>query len=840
MTRTAWWSQAWRNIWRDARAGELRLLLVAVVLGVAGLSAVGFLSDRLNAGLQRDARQLLGGDVVVVSDQPTPVDIVAHAQASGLHGVTSLSFPTMARAGKGEGSRLVALKAVESGYPLRGHLQVATDAHDAMQVRDVNDIPAPGEVWVELGVLEALDMNLGDDLLLGNSRMRVSRLLVREPDRGVGFMNFAPRVLMNQADLAATGLVQPASRVAWRYALVGSESAVRDFSTWLESEVKKPEVRGVRIESLESGRPEMRQTLDRAGKFLNLVAMLAALLSAVAVALAARTFANRHLDDCAMLRVLGVPQRHIAFGYALEFVCIGALASLLGVGLGYALHGLFVNLLAGLINTELPPASGWPVLHGVGVGLTLLLAFGLPPVLQLAHVPALRVMRRELGDLKPVTWLVWVLGLSGFAALLLLVSRDVRLGAIVVAGFAAALMVFAALARVAVWLLRRLVREGVAPTWLMLATRQVCARPGYVMVQVSALAVGLLALFLLVLLRTDLISSWRDATPVDGPNRFVINIQPQQADAFREYLSRSGVTRYDWYPMVRGRLVAVNGQPVVSERYQDDRAKRLIDREFNLSYTQVAPSHNTLTAGQWTRDQADTLSLEDGIAKTLGLQLGDELQFDIAGMLRNARVTSLRKVDWTSMRANFFVMFPVAQLGDVPVTYIAAFRAPAVSGFDNRLVAQFPNITTVDMGATLNQVQHVLEQVVQAVEFLFVFTLLAGLVVLFAAASATRETRARDYAVLRALGASNPLLSRVQRAELLGVGALAGWLASCVALGLGWALTRYVFEFDWTAPWWVPFAGLLSGAVLAWLAGWWSLREILRRPVTQTLREASQ
>ena len=863
----AWWSIAWRNLWRDARAGELRLLMVAVALGVAALSSVSFLADRMNAGLQRDAGQLLGGDAVVVSDTPTPAHIVTYAQGVGLKGVTTLSFPTMARADQTQGgeSRLVALKAVEEGYPLRGQLKVSLSLAQAQaalmqgaapgsagdaraELVTTTDIPAPGEVWVELGVLEALGLDTQDSLMLGNSSLRITRVLMQEPDRGAGFMSFAPRVLMNSANLAATALVQPASRVTWRYAVVGPAAAVQRFNDWATLESKKPEVRGVRVESLEAGRPEMRQTLDRAGKFLNLVALLAALLSAVAVALAARAFAARHLDDCAMLRVLGVSQRSMALAYSLEFVCVGGVASVLGLGLGYGVHLLFVQLLAGLVDTALPGASVWPVIYGLGTGLTLLLAFGLPPVLQLASVPALRVMRRDVGQLKATTLSVWALGLFGFAVLLVAVSRDLKLGLMVVGGFAGAVGVFAGMAWVAVWLLRRTVREGTASPWLMLATRQISARPVYAMVQVSALAVGLLALALLVLLRTDLVSSWRNATPADAPNRFVINIQPTQADDFLHSLRDAGVAKFDWYPMVRGRLVAINQQGVVPEHYKDERAQRLVDREFNLSYSASAPAHNTIVGGAWVPEEANAMSVEEGIAKTLGLKLGDVLRFDMAGVLHEARITSIRRVDWTSMRANFFVMYPVSRMADVPLTYIAAFRAPAPAllpghsagpSFDNQLVRRFPNVTNVDMGATLNQVQQVLGQVVQAVEFLFLFTLAAGLVVLFAAVTATREERAREYAVLRALGASNQLLARVQRAELAGVGALAGFLAACVAMALGWGLARYAFEFNWNPSPWVPLVGAVTGALLALAAGWWGLREVLRRPVVQTLRQAS-
>ena len=830
----------WRTLWRDLRAGELRLLIVAVTLAVAALTAVGFFADRLNGGLARDARQLLGGDAVISSDNPTPAAFVDKARALGLKSVTTLGFPTMGRAGEaqGGGSRLVALKAVADGYPLRGNLKVALKPDS--EVTTTRDIPAAGEVWVDAPLLEALGLKTGDTLLLGDSQFRIARVIVVEPDRGAGFMSFAPRVMLNRADLPATRLVQPASRLTYRFAVAGDDAQVSAFVKWALLEEKNPAVRGVRIESLEGGRPEMKQTLDRAEKFLSLVALLAALLSAVAVALGARGFAASHLDDCAMLRVLGQSQRTIALAYAFEFVLIGLFASALGVAIGFGVHYVFVLLLAGLVESSLPAATLWPAGFGIGMGLTLLFAFGLPPVMQLAQVPPLRVIRRDVGSLKPASAAVLAIGVLGFAALLLAASSDLLLGAIAVGGFAGAVLLFAALSWLAVKLLRRSVNEATAPRWLVLATRQISARPAYAVVQVSALSVGLLALMLLVLLRTDLIASWRNATPADAPNRFVINVMPEQNAAFQDKLRAAGVSKYDWYPMIRGRLIAVNGSAVSPDAYTDDRARRLVDREFNLSNTPVQPPHNEVVAGRWQAEERGGLSLEAGIAKTLGLKLGDSLRFDIGGVTTDAKVTSLRKVDWGSMRANFFVIYPVTVLPDVPVTYMTAFHAPEVKGFDNELVRAFPNITNVDMTSTLNQIQGVLDKVIRAVEFLFAFTLAAGVVVLFAAVTATREERAREYAIMRAVGARASLLRQVQRAELIGVGLLAGFLASLVAGVVGWGLARYVFDFEWTASLLLPLFGSLAGAVLALAAGWWGLREVLNRPVVETLRRSSE
>ncbi|MCC7456345.1 MAG: FtsX-like permease family protein [Nitrospira sp.] len=834
---------AWRQLRRDLRAGELRLLLVAVMLAVAALSAVGFFADRINGGIARNARALLGGDAVVASDQPAPPAFAERAAALQLKTATQVAFPSMARAAdaRGGAARLAAVKAVSRGYPLRGSLTLR-DATGAETI--VAAAPPRGHAWVDAALLDALQLRLGDTLLLGDAALAIDRVIALEPDRGAGFASFAPRVMINEADLDATGLIQPGSRATYRLAVAADgargDEQVAAFVQWAEAQRKAQAMRGLRVESLASGRPEMQQTLDRAHKFLNLVALLAALLAAVAVAIAARDFAQRRLDDCAVLRVLGAPQRAIGGAHALEFIGVGLVASVLGIVLGLLVHQVFVALLGSLVSAaQLPPPSARPALFGLGVGMTLLVSFGLPPVLQLARVPPLRVIRRDLGSLRPASLAVLAAGVAGFVALLLAASSDWMLGALAVGGFAAAVALLAGLSWLAVRGLKAAVPESRAPRWLVLATRQVAARPAYAVLQVCSLGVGLLALALLVLLRTDLISSWRAATPADAPNRFVINLQPEQAQPFRERLREAGVARYDWFPMIRGRLVSINGKPVAPDTYADDRARRLVEREFNLSHAAAPPAHNRIVAGRWSADERDALSVEEGLMQTLHLQLGDRLGFDIAGQVVNARITSVRKVDWSSMHVNFFVMFPVSRLDDLPLTYISAFRAPPVRGFDNALVREFPNITDIDVSAQIAQVQSVLDQVVRAVEFLFGFTLAAGLVVLFAAVSATRDAREREFAVMRALGAGSALLARVQRAELLGVGALAGLLAASAAVVVGWLLARYVFEFSWNAKPWVPLAGALAGALLALAAGWLGLRGVLRRPVVETLRRAA-
>jgi putative ABC transport system permease protein len=834
MTWSHLFRQALRMTARDWRAGELRLLAAALVTAVAAVTSVGFLVDRIRLGLERDASQLLGADLVLSSDSPIDAALAGRARAAGLQTADTVVFPSMALSeSDGDRNALAAVKAVSPGYPLRGRLRVseAPGADDAPTV----DVPAPGDAWVDAQLLQAIGASVGDRVKLGESSFRIARVIAIEPDRGAQFINFAPRVMLNVADLPATQLIATGSRVTYRLLIAGEREAVRAFRTTLDTQL----ARGQRLESLEGGRPEMQRTLERAQRFLALVALLAAMIAAVAVAAGARRFSLRHLDSCAMMRCLGLAQADIFRLFALEFLVVGLAACVVGMLAGYAFHFGLLAMLGSLISTTLPLPSLLPAVQGFACGLVLLLGFALPPLAQLRQVPPLRVLRKDIGLPTGRAALGYLVGLIGFFALLLWSADDLKIGALTAGGFAIGLVVFALVAWLALQLLRplRAMTGKLGISWRF-ALAAVQRRPAATVVQLVSLAVGLMALLLLTVTRTDLVNAWRSSAPPDAPNRFIVNIQPDQVAALAERLRAAGVDA-PINPMVRGRLVEVNGRPVGPEDFSGDRAQRLVDREFNLSYATDAPTHNRITAGRWFRDGSDELSIEVGIADTLGLKIGDAMTFDIVGQRVTARITSLRKVNWDSMRANFFVIMPPSLLADKPASFITAFHLPAARAtFSGELLREFPNLTVVDTTAVFRQVQAVIDQVVAAVEFLFVFTLAAGVLVLYAALASSRDERVREAGLLRALGASRQQLSRAQVAEMICIGGLAGFLAAAGASGIGWALARYAFEFDYVVSPWVFVSGIGGGALAALVGGWFGLRGVLNTPPLATLREA--
>lgn len=836
-----------RLLKRDWRSGELGLLLVALVIAVASIASVGFFVDRMRQALSQQATQLLGADLVLASDAPLEADMPARARTLGLQMAEVVVFPSMALAG--ERHVLASVKAVSPDYPLRGQLQLRQTQGQGM--RPARAGPGPGQAWVDPQVLSALGLPMGGSLQLGESRFEVTALIALEPDRGTNFVNFAPRILIAVQDLEATGLIQPASRVSYRRLFAGEPERIANFKTWLETRIKSSRGKGLRIESLEAGRPELRATLERAEQFLGLVGFLSALIAAVAVGLAARRFVARHLDACAVMKAIGMTQPRLVSLLLLELLLLALVGAVIGAALGWAVHFALVAGIRGVMQIALPAPSMMPALQAGLAGTVLLLGFAAWPFITLAGVPPLRVLRRDLSGAPSPVWGGIAAALS-FGLLLFLFAANRKLALMVLAGFAAGALLFALAGMIALWALaglRRLLSRqaarkagGMAGRWMVLrlALASLTRRRAAVITQTVALSVGLMALLVLTITRTDLIEGWRRASPPDAPDRFVINIQPDQVAGVREALVGAGIAQPELSPMIRGRLIEVNGQPIRSERLDNERAQRLVEREFNLSTMTEAPLHNRLLEGRWYAPQAREISAEQGIMKTLGLRMGDELAFDVAGERITARISSVRKVSWDSMRVNFFMILSPALVTNAPRTYITAYREPASSSpaasLDQRLVKAWPNLTVFDTGNIVRQVQTMLEQVVGAVQVLFLLTLLAGLVVLYGALASSRDEREQEAGLMRALGASRAVLARAQLWEMFLAGALAGVLAACAALALGAVLAEFIFEFSLPTRWPVLGLGALAGGILSLVAGWIGLRRVFESSPMQTLR----
>lgn len=816
---------ALRMLRRDLRAGELMAVFVALVIAVAALSSVNLFADRVQRALKIHAAELLAANLLINSDHPVPEAFADEARRRGLKLAETRVFSSMALHPRG--AQLVTAKAVSSSYPLLGKLQMLRPPASAAGA------PPSGEVWVDERMAQRTGIGIGQYLQLGNSRLKVAGVVSREPDAALDLFSFVPRVLLNLDDLAATGLVTQGSRVRYRLQMAGPPQVVADYRRWAEPRLG----RGERIEDVSDARPEVRSAIQKAQRFLGLASMVAVALAVIAIALATRRYVQRHLDSAAIMRCLGATQARLWQIYLWQFLLLALAAGLVGALAGALLQMALVALLGTLVDAALPSPAYGLLLQTVALGTAVMLAFAVPPLWLLRDVPTLRVLRRDLGDRARrgyVNGLAWL----ALAGLLYWQVSDATVALYGIAGFAAASVLALAFGWLMLQMLRRLPWQPGLGWRYGLANLQ--RRQGLTLIQILSLSLGLMALLVLTLVRADLLQAWRQSVPGDAPNRFIINIQTEQLPLLKQQFARAGLPVPQLYPMIRGRLLAVNGQPLQPEKYTDERSRNLAEREFNLSWMTQLPADQPLLAGRaWRAGQSGSgYSVEAGLAKTLGIRLGDRLLFDVAGTQLEAPVANLRKVNWDNFRVNFFVVATPDLLQHQVSSWICSFYLPEQKQqWVSELVQVLPNLSVIDVSLILREVQGIIERVVQAVQFVFVLTLLAGMIVLHAALAATQDERLQESAILRTLGASRRQILGVMLSEYALIGALAGMVACLGAVGLGWFVSVQLLELPYSPSLWLPLLAMGGGVALVLLVGWRSINRVLQVPPLQTLNQ---
>lgn len=831
---------AWRALRREALAGDLLTVFAALVLGVAVMTAVGTLVNRVNLALTGSAAEMLGGDLGVAGRDDPPAAFAEEAQRRGLAHTRLASFGSVLF--QGDASQMASIKAVEAGYPLRGALRVRATPGGAL-IADAG-MPAKGQAYADPRLLQALGLKAGDDLEFGAGTLRIAGIIESEPDAGGDLLTLLPTLLVNRADVEGTGLLGPGSRINYRVMFAGPAADIASFRQWL-----LPQVKGMRLLSVNDTQRGVRQAFDLAGRFLGLSALLAVLLAGVATALAANRFALRRIDQVAILRCLGARQRDILAGLALQLLMLAVPACAIGIGLGMAAQEGLVQVLGSLVPQRLPLPEAMPALTGAGIGLLLLFGFGLPPLLRLRGVPPMRVLNRSFAALPPASLLAYVAALAASLVLAVQVTGDLKLALWVLGGLAGLAVAAGVVGFLLLQLLRGL-QHRLHGNW-RLGLAALTRRRMLAVMQLVGLSLSLCALLLLAVIGPGLLQQWRERLPADTPNYFLINIQPEQRDSVLAALQGLGADDASIEPMATGRLIAINGKPPLrvdrtpadddqpqGEGQRDDDDE---NRPLNFSWRSTFPPANTLVNGTfWKPDStAAEASVEIGWAKRYGVYPGDRITIAVGEQQREFSVTSVRKADWNTFRPNFFVLLNPNAVGDTPHNLLSAFHLPAgqAAGLGALVRAQ-PNLSLLDVDAVISQVRDVMERVAQAVQLVMVFSLLAGVLVLLAALQATAGERRYDSAVLRTLGATRRQLRGAVLVEFGALGALAALLAVGAAAVIGVAVSQKVFELPLLPPWPGLLLGGLLGIALSLLAGWLGTRRILHTPPALALREA--
>lgn len=820
---------ALRQLLRDARAGELRVLFLALLIAVAASTAIGYFGARLNDAMLLRATEFLGADLVLRGSAPAEPEQIDAGLRLQLEHARVVEFSSVVATD--ENLQLTSVKAADDYYPLRGELRSAAAPY---QPEQPGPGPQPGEAWAEARLFAALDLQIGDYIEVGNKQLELTRVLTYEPDRVGDFYSLTPHVLMHLDDLEATGVVQPGSRVRYRELWRGPAAQLQAYE-----EAVKPKLQPhQRIETAKDGNRQIGGALGRAERYLNLASLAAVLLAGVAVALSAARFAARRFDASALLRCLGLSRREALMLYTLQLGYLGVAASVAGALLGWAAqHGLFF-LLRELVVSEVPPATLWPALAGIATGLVALAGFALPPLAALGRVPPLRVLRRDILPVPPSSWLVYGAAVIALGLIMWRLSLDLKITLALLGGGLLATVLLGGLLLLALQGLRRSL-AGASLTW-RLGLGQLLRHPLAAAGQALAFGLILLAMALIALLRGELLDTWQNQLPDDAPNHFVLNILPTDRDAFADRIAALSDHAAPLYPVVPGRLVAINGEPVRQLVSKDSQGERAIRRDLSLTWARDLPSDNQLTAGHWwegERGELPGVSVEAELAESLQVWLGDRLSFTVGGLTRDVTVTSLREVNWDSFQPNFYMIFEPDTLQDVPATYMTSFHLP--SGKDRELVQlarDFPSATILQVEALLSQLRSILAQVSLAVEYVLMFVLAAGMAVLLAGLQATLDERIRQGALLRALGAERSLLLKARRAEFGVLGAASGLLAALGCELVSALLYHFVFDLRWQPhPWLLSLP--MIGALLVGAAGVIGTRRALNASPLNVLRE---
>ncbi len=820
---------ALRLLWRDSRSGELTLLLLALIIAVTSSTAISLFADRLQRTMTSQAAEFMTADLVISSTSLIPEAWLEKAAQLKLAKAQTIEFSSVLI--EHEELLLASIKAVSSTYPLRGSLK--TTSTDYLTESTVYNGPKPGTVWVEKRILSTLKLNVGDFLQVGEKQLSINQILTYEPDKRGDFYSFSPRVMMNADDLQATGVLQPGSQVHYFFQFAGETQALTEFNHWIKPQLNPSQ----RLMDIQEDRPELGSALERAERYLGLASIVVILISGVAIAMATRRYTERHYNATAILGCLGCKQNEILWLYGSQFVVLGLLGSALGCLLGwFAQQGLFY-LLKSLLPQQLADPGLLAILFGFIIGMAVLLGFALPPLLRLKQVSPLRVLRRELDPLPSSAWLIYGLAIIIIGVLIWRYTNELKMTVTIIG---IGLISFLLLGSAIYYLLRfsRKLLPYLSLSWRF-GLKGLLINSRASVIQILAFSLTLVAMVLTFTVRTDLINDWQKQLPKNAPNHFALNIFPEQQQKFQLDLQQQKIAGSQFYPVIRGRLVAINTVPVQQIVSKDTQGESATHRELSLTWTQTLPEDNKITDGNWWQNQQSGLvSVEQKLASSLKIKLGDALTFTVGSQQFIATVTSIRDLRWDTMKPNFYMIFSPGTLDTFPSTFITSFYLPEnQKDFLNALVKKYPGTTVLEVDLILKQFKTILVQLTEAINYLLYFALLAGFTVLFASVYTTLDSRIHEGALMRTLGANRAFLRKAHLIEFSLLGFISGLIAVFISEAILYALYTQVMHIDYHANFILWFGVPLTGALVVGLAGCWGLRKVVTKPPLEVLRE---
>ncbi len=805
---------AWKIFRRDWRRKDLLILLFSVSIAMTSISVIYLVTDRLQSATTRGVADVLGADLVISSPRKIESDWLNFATKLNLQQAISVEFSSVLFAN--EHLQLSNIKAVSDNYPLKGRLEIADAPYG--ESRATNQKPPAGKIWIEPRLYSILEAEKGSQVEVGYAELTVDGAIMLQPGQGSTLFNIAPSAIISIDDLERTKVVQPGSRVNYRYLFSGNAEAIKQFTGF----VKPKLVKSQRLLTIFDESPVAGSAIERSKKYIGLSSLLTVILLGVAIAMSANRYARRQFDMSALMRCFGLTNHEVLTIFVLIIMFVCSFGLMAGTAFGVAGQELIVLVIERWLPESLPMANYSVLLLPAFAASVLLIGFSLPALIQLKRVPPMRVLRRQLLPMNLAGWSIYLMAAATLMLVMWMQIRDLTLLLNVMLGLIAVALVFTLLA----WLLLKLMKQMAHSrnAAVNFSLRQLEANKGVTLLHLLAFSITLFVIALLVIVRGELLAKWQQSLGDDIPNHFMVNLKAEEVEPIKTLLTRNQISITEVYPMVRGRITGVNGKPASEAIPESGQEHNSLKRELNITWAEKLPEGNKITAGQWLWPERPTeplISIEEKTASTLGLKLGDVIDFSIGAVSWHGKIVSIRSIDWQTFTPNFYVIANPGALDNFSATYIGSFRLPKdKKGILAELVKKHPSVTVIELDRILEEVQLIIEKVSTAVELIMAFVVIAGIALLWATMEHTFDSKYRQSAILRTLGADKSFIARSFRFEYFWLAMLSSVMAIAAVESISFLLYKNFFEIDFEFHWSLWMAMPVATLTLMLTASW--------------------